>query len=105
MFRRNSSLSFAEKQTSVRGIFSAVLGMIALIICIGAVVISYMKKGSAGQLIGSCGIMALLSSIMGFLFGIGGLVEKGTGHILAGIGLGINTILSAGLVFLFVTSL
>lgn len=105
MFRKNSSLSFSEKQPSVKGFFSAVLAGIAIVTGVAAVLISYHNKGNAGMLIGSCGIMGFLSSAMGFGFGIGGMLEENCKRIWAVIGLILSFLMLAGLVAVFVIGL
>lgn len=105
MLRKNRSLSFSVKQMSVRGVFSSVLGAVALVIGIVAVVMSYRNEGNAGLIVGRVGFMAWLSAFMGFLFGIGGMLESDKYRFWAGIGLLISTVLFAGLTYLFVVGL
>ena len=103
MSRRSStSLSFADNRNSGKGICSAVLAGIAFVICVIAVVISYKKDGNAGNIVGSCGIMALLSAAMGTGFGIGGIAEGGN-RIVSWIGMLVSALLLAGLVYLFIS--
>lgn len=103
MSRRNStSLSFADKHSSGKGICSAVLAGIAFVICVAAVAISYKKDGNAGNIVGSCGIMAFLSAAMGTGFGIGGIAEGGS-RIVSWIGTVVSALLLAGLVLLFIS--
>lgn len=102
MLRRTGSLSFSEKQQSVKGIFSVVLSAVAFVICIVAIVISYNKKGSAGTVIGSCGIMALLSSFMGLLFGIAGMLEGNRKRLTALAGMIFGGVIFVGLIILFI---
>ena len=106
MFRKsNSSLSFASKEQSVKGYLSVALAAVALLICAAAVIVSYVRKGNAGSIIGSCGIMAFLSAVMGFCFGIGGIAERDNARLLSWIGMLVSLILAAGLVVLFVSGL
>lgn len=106
MFGRNSSsLSFASKEQSVKGYLSAALAVVALVICVAAVIISYVKEGNAGNIIGGCGIMAFLSAVMGFCFGIGGIAEKNSTRLASWTGMLLSLFLAAGLAFLFVSGL
>lgn len=105
MLRRSSSLSFSEKRQSVKGIFAVVLSGIALCICIVAVVIAYRQKGQAGGVIGGCGIMALVLAVLGFGFGIGGLMEDGRKHLFAVIGMVLGALLVLALGFLLAAGL
>lgn len=102
MIGSSSSLSFAGKQPTVKGIFSVVLSAIALCICVAAVIVSYKSKGNAGQFVGSCGIMALLFAAMGLGFGIGGLLEGGRRRVLSIVGTVIGAVIFLGLMILFV---
>lgn len=102
MFRRSSSLSFSDSQKSVKGMFSLCLGMIAVGICVLAVVISYKNKGQAGDFVGSCGIMAFLSAVMGLVFGIGGLREGSRKRMAIFIGILLSAVVFVGLIVLFV---
>lgn len=103
--RNNNSLSFASKEQSIKGYLSVALAVVALIICVVAVMISYGKEGNAGSIIGSCGIMAFLSAVMGFCFGIGAVVEKNSMRLAAWGGMLLSLLLAAGLVVLFVIGL
>lgn len=102
MFRRNSSLSFAGSRKSVKGIFAFCLGLVSVGILGLAVVVSYKEKGQAGNFVGSCGIMAVLSAVMGLVFGIGGLKESSRRHITSAIGTLLSALVLIGLIVLFV---
>lgn len=101
MFRKKNNLSFSEQQYSIKGIFSAVLAAIALVICLLAVFVSYNQKGGAGSFIGGCGVMALLSSAMGIGFGIGGIIEGARKRLPTFAGTIVSVLIFAWLIMLF----
>lgn len=102
MFRKNNNLSFSEQQYSIKGIFSAILSIAALLICLSAIILSYKKKGEAGTVIGACGVMAFLSSALGLGFGIGGIMDGARKRLPTFAGTIVSALIFAGLIVLFV---
>lgn len=75
---RKSNLSFGEKRTSQKGMFSVILGIISLVAGIVLVIISGLSYGKAGTAVGACGIVAVVTSITGIVFSILGAIEQDT---------------------------
>lgn len=102
MLGRSSSLSFAERKPSPKGFFSVALSAIALCVWVAAILISYKNAGKAGQVVGACGVMAFLSSVMGLGFGIFGIIDGDRRRVWSYIGTAIGAVVLLGLIITFV---
>ena len=67
---------FTNKKYSQKGMMSSVLGLIALVGVILAVVFSYKEKGAMNPRYGFATFLAILIAVVGFVQGIRAQMEK-----------------------------
>ncbi len=84
---------FSSKKHSLKGIISLLLGMVAVIILIAAIYISYIQKGKTGFYIGIVGLLTIIIAVTGLIIGIRSFFEEDKYYLTSKIGTGINSIL------------
>jgi len=94
--RKKDSFKFSGRSHSVKGIISVVLAVLSLLSIISSSIISAISHGNGGIFLGVIGIAALIISLIGFILGIKGSLEKEIYYTAPVIGMIIN-----GLLFLF----
>lgn len=94
---------FTDKNRSRTGTCSSILGVIALLLLGGAFWAAYMYAGQAGKYIAALGFLALLLSGVGMYYGILGTREEDTWQLLPRFGCGINGLVLAACIMIYVT--
>ena len=74
--RSRRKYKFTDKRQSVGGIFSTMLGIMAVSFFLAAIFISYRQKGNGGREIGFLGIMSLFLSSIGLYIGTNSFQEE-----------------------------
>lgn len=69
MFRRRG-LRFADKDYSVGGLISLSLGLVSIAAIIYAVSLSFEARGEGSVMVGNLGLIALILSFFGLIFGL-----------------------------------
>lgn len=87
---------FSDKQQSLGGILSTVMGVAALIILIYGVYISFRLNGQAGIIVGSLGLCSLLLSAVGCGIGLFSFKEEDKFYFMSKVGS-----LLCGILFIF----
>lgn len=77
---------FSDKQQSVGGTISAVMGLAALAILIYGVRLSFLVQGEAGVYVGSLALCSLLLSIVGCVIGLISFKEQDKFYSLSKVG-------------------
>ena len=68
----------ALKNYTLGGRISTLLSLIAYILLIWSIVLSYQKDGKAGSVVGVIALISMLIGIVAFVMGIRSFYEKGT---------------------------
>lgn len=97
---RKRGYMFTNKKHSERGIMSSVLGVIALVSMVLAVVLSYREKGAANARYGVAVMFAFLISIGGFVQGVRSRMEKDVFPLFPVFGLISNVLVIVGGMFI-----
>ncbi len=80
---------------------STALGLLGLLMTVAAVAAAYLQKGQAGRYVAVLGFLALLVAAGGFCFGIRGLKEEDAYRLFPFLGCGVNLLLVAGYVMIY----
>ena len=80
--RSRRKYKFTDKRQSVGGIFSTMLGIMAVSFFLTAIFISYRQKGNGGREIGFLGIMSLFLSSIGLYIGTNSFQEENVFYLL-----------------------
>jgi hypothetical protein len=94
--RKKDNFKFSGRSHSVKGIISVILAVISLLSIISSSIISAISHGNGGIFLGMIGIVSLVISLVGFILGIKGSLEKEIYYMAPVIGMIMN-----GLLFLF----
>ncbi len=96
MKRKKDSFKFSGRSHSVRGIISVGLAVVALLTIVISSIISAISHGNGSMALGAIGIVAFIISLVGFILGIKGSLEKEIYYTAPIVGMIMN-----GLLFLF----
>lgn len=96
MKRKKESYKFSGRSHSVRGLISVALAGASLLSIIISSIVSAMSHGNGSLFLGVVGIIALSISLVGFILGIKGSLEKEIYYTVPVVGMIVN-----GLLFLF----
>lgn len=87
------SYKFTDKKHTRQGIVSSLLGIIAFVLLVAGLLISYHMFGAGGPYVGLMGFLSLIFSVMGFVLGARGFHEEEVYYFFSKIGVGLNGIL------------
>ncbi len=93
---------FTDKNQSKNGIFSACLGMAALLLTGGVFAAAYLQSGQAGKTVAVLGFLALLLSVAGLYYGSLGLKEEDVYRLFPYLGCTVNVVVLAAYVMIYV---
>lgn len=96
MKRKKDNFKFSGRSHSTKGIISVILAAISLCSIISSSIISTISHGNGGIFLGVIGVIALFISLVGFIFGIKGSLEKEVYYTVPVVGMIVN-----GILFLF----
>lgn len=102
---RSTSLSFGESKNSQKGIFSIFLGVISLLAGVVLVIISGYSRGNAPMAVGACGVVAIIASLIGVIYGIWGAKERDRDRMTAYVGFLLDLIITIAWACLFAIGL
>jgi hypothetical protein len=68
----------ALRNYTLGGRVSTVLAALAIVALVAAIIISFVKEGNGGTIIGILAMMTLIFSVVGFFVGFKSFYEKGT---------------------------
>ena len=91
-------IRFTDKKHSRQGIISSGLGGAALLLFAA----SYIRSGQAGRIIAVTGFLAMLCACAGLYYGILGYREEGTYRLFPRLRCGLNFLLLAGFVSIYI---
>ena len=91
---------FFESKPAKRGIFSLILGGIALALIIAGIVMSYGAGGRGGTVVGSMGLTGMILAGFGVFFGFQGFKEEERNYFFCKVG-----IIFCACIFIFVVAL
>ena len=103
--RSRRKYKFTDKRQSVGGIFSTMLGIMAVSFFLTAIFISYRQKGNGGREIGFLGIMSLFLSSIGLYIGTNIFQEENLFYLFSWLGAIINAIMLVGMGMVFLIGL
>lgn len=99
------SYKFTDKKHTRQGVASSFLGLIALGLLIGGLLMAYRMFGAAGPYIGLMGLLSLIFSVTGFVLGIRGFQEDEVYYLFSKIGVGLNGILFVLWMLIFIVGM
>lgn len=67
---------FSDKSPTLGGTISMTMGLVALAFMICGIYISFKAHGSAGMIVGACGLIALIVSFIGTVIGLMSFKEE-----------------------------
>lgn len=103
--RSRRKYKFTDKRQSVGGIFSTMLGIMAVSFFLAAIFISYRQKGNGGREIGFLGIMSLFLSSIGLYIGTNSFQEENVFYLFSWLGAIVNAIMLVGMGMVFLIGL
>ena len=103
--RSRRKYKFTDKRQSVGGIFSTMLGIMAVSFFLAAVFISYSHKGNGGREIGFLGIMSLFLSSIGLYIGTNSFQEEDVFYFFSWMGAIVNAVMLVGMGMVFLIGL
>lgn len=83
-------LIYSDKEHTLKGVFSFILGVIVLVSLVLSIYISYRLKGDAPASFGAVGFLCTLFSGVGVVLALLGRQEPEKFYLFANIGLGLN---------------
>lgn len=95
-------IRFTDKKHSRLGIISSGLGGAALLLFAVSIAAAYIRSGQAGRIIAVTGFLAMLCACAGLYYGIMGYREEGTYRLFLRLGCGLNFLLLAGFVSIYI---
>lgn len=106
MGKRNSSnLSFKDFKVSQKGVMSIILGMLSFFAAVALIVFSTLKQGKADEIVGACGVVAIITALLGLGYSVAGAKEADCAHLPAYLGFVINVVIVVSWCCLFVIGL
>lgn len=96
MKRKKDNFKFSGRSHSVRGLISVSLAVVALLSIVISSIISAISHGNGSLILGAVGIVAFIISLVGFILGIKGSMEKEIYYTAPVVGMIVN-----GLLFMF----
>ncbi|MDF2800471.1 MAG: hypothetical protein K0S61_374 [Anaerocolumna sp.] len=96
MKRKKDSFKFSGRSHSVKGLISVSLAVVSLLSIVISSIISAITHGNGSMVLGAVGIIAFIVSLVGFILGIKGSLEKEIYYTAPIVGMIIN-----GMLFLF----
>lgn len=94
-------IKFTNKKHSLMGFVSIIIGAAALILLIISFIIAFKAKGSAGEVVGIYGGLALIIGLFGFLIGMFSLRNKEVFYTFSWIGIILNLIVWLVMICIF----
>lgn len=101
MFKKNR-LSFSNKDYTMGGIVASIFSIIALVILGYSIYLSFSVRGLGGSIIGGLGLLAMLVSLFGFIFGLVSYREKEKNYSFSFFGTFTNGLILVLLVFFII---
>ena len=93
---------FTNKNNSKGGIIATVLAIVAFIMLIIGVVVSFQKEGNAGMIVGALGVGTFICTTAGLIIGLKSFYEKDKFYIYSWIGTISNAVLWIGMCLIIV---
>ncbi len=100
--KRRQPYKFTIKKISPWSVMSTILGVISLLSMVIAIILTFQNQGEAKVGYGITSAVALIFTIIGMILGIKTRFEKDMYYIFANIGIIINGLMLAFLVYVFV---
>ncbi|MBR5509420.1 MAG: hypothetical protein IKV59_05150 [Lachnospiraceae bacterium] len=93
---------FTDKNHSVQGVVSSIIGIVCILAVVGILAVAYQQSGQTGKWIAIPGIVVLLLAVTGMYYGILGTKEENTYRLFPWLGCGINGIVLAAFVLIYI---
>lgn len=93
---------FTDKNHSVQGVVSSIIGIVCILAVAGMVAVTYQQNGQTGKWIAVPGIIVLLLAMTGMYYGVLGMKEENTYRLLPWLGCGMNGIVLAAFVLIYI---
>lgn len=103
--RSRRKYKFTDKSQSVGGIFSTVLAVMAVVLFVAAVWISYKQKGDGGLFIGLLGVLSAFFSAIGLYIGVKSFQEEEIFFLFSWIGTILSAVMLVGMFMVFLIGL
>lgn len=99
---RKRKYKFTDKNQSRQGIISSIIGAVSVLLIVGMIAVAYMQNGQTGKWIAIPGILVLLLAVTGLYHGFLGTKEEDTYHLFPWLGCGMNGIVLAAFVLIYI---
>lgn len=93
---------FTDKNQSTQGVISSIIGIVCVLAVVGMVAVAYLQSGQAGKWIAVPGIVVELLAMTGMYHGILGTKEEDTYRLFSWLGCGMNGIVLAAFVLIYI---
>lgn len=88
-----------------KGIYSCIYGIVALVLLILMLIISFLAKGEVGVIFGLIGLGTMILSGIGLYLGIKGLKERNKKYTACKVGISVNAVFLFGMAAIFIRGL
>lgn len=92
--------SFIDRKYSTNSIAAVVLGLIAVLMLVLLLLVSYCLKGSAGSWIGACGVTGIVMAVLGMRYGFTSFQDDCKSYLCSKAGTIISTVALVGWFFI-----
>ena len=99
---KKRKIKFTDKKQSRNGILSTILGAVSAGLWVCLLAAAYLTSGQAGKAVAVLGLLAFFVACAGAWYGVLGRREEDSYRLFPDLGIGINGLLLAGFVMIYI---